>query len=133
VSDRYPDHPSECICLGCSYEKLKKDEVYHQRRMSELEAALSAAKKEAEELRKKRENPCSKIFDHKWLDPECVESGCKSLRAESAEAERDELLQWIKENGEHPEDCGVNVFVGGVCKPCSCGLEVLAKPREGGT
>lgn len=24
-------------------------------------------------------NPCAKIFDHKWLDPECVETGCKSL------------------------------------------------------
>lgn len=23
--------------------------------------------------------PCAKIFDHKWLDPECVESGCQSL------------------------------------------------------
>jgi hypothetical protein len=26
-----------------------------------------------------RENPCAKIFDHKWLDPQCVESGCQSL------------------------------------------------------
>lgn len=25
-------------------------------------------------------NPCDKIFDHKWLDPECVEGGCQSLR-----------------------------------------------------
>lgn len=24
-------------------------------------------------------NPCEKIFSHKWLDPECVENGCKSL------------------------------------------------------
>ena len=24
-------------------------------------------------------NPCSKIFDHKWLDPKCVENGCQSL------------------------------------------------------
>lgn len=24
-------------------------------------------------------NPCAKIFDHKWLDPECVEGGCQSL------------------------------------------------------
>ena len=25
-------------------------------------------------------NPCSKIFTHKWLDPECVENGCQSLK-----------------------------------------------------
>lgn len=25
------------------------------------------------------DNPCAKIFDHKWLDPECVETGCQSL------------------------------------------------------
>ena len=25
--------------------------------------------------------PCDKIFEHKWLDPECVERGCKSLAA----------------------------------------------------
>ena len=24
-------------------------------------------------------NPCDKIFDHKWLDPECVGTGCQSL------------------------------------------------------
>lgn len=24
-------------------------------------------------------NLCAKIFDHKWLDPECVETGCQSL------------------------------------------------------
>lgn len=24
-------------------------------------------------------NPCTKIFDHKWLDPVCVEDGCQSL------------------------------------------------------
>lgn len=24
-------------------------------------------------------NPCAKIFDHKWLDPVCVEDGCQSL------------------------------------------------------
>lgn len=32
-----------------------------------------AAQREAES------NPAAKIFDHKWLDPECVENGCKSL------------------------------------------------------
>jgi hypothetical protein len=25
------------------------------------------------------QNPCAKIFDHKWLDPVCVENGCQSL------------------------------------------------------
>ena len=36
------------------------------------------------------ENPCNKIFDHKWLDPGCVEDGCKSLlpRALADEIER---------------------------------------------
>jgi hypothetical protein len=24
-------------------------------------------------------NPCAKIFEHKWLDPHCVEHGCQSL------------------------------------------------------
>lgn len=24
-------------------------------------------------------NLCAKIFDHKWLDPVCVEKGCQSL------------------------------------------------------
>jgi hypothetical protein len=24
-------------------------------------------------------NPCAKIFDHKWLDPKCVNGGCQSL------------------------------------------------------
>ena len=24
-------------------------------------------------------NPCAKIFEHKWLDPQCVEKGCQSL------------------------------------------------------
>lgn len=24
-------------------------------------------------------NPAEKIFDHSWLDPECIEAGCKSL------------------------------------------------------
>ncbi len=24
-------------------------------------------------------NPCAKILDHKWLDPNCVENGCQSL------------------------------------------------------
>jgi hypothetical protein len=25
------------------------------------------------------ENPCDKIFSHKWLDPACVHRGCQSL------------------------------------------------------
>lgn len=25
------------------------------------------------------ENPCAKIFTHKWLDPQCVENGCQSI------------------------------------------------------
>lgn len=23
-------------------------------------------------------NPCHRIFDHKWLSPDCVEGGCQS-------------------------------------------------------
>ena len=26
-------------------------------------------------------NGCEKIFTHKWLDPDCIEQGCKSLAA----------------------------------------------------
>lgn len=46
----------------------------------ELERAKAAtpSKGEIEALRE-AENPCAKIFDHKWLDPECVETGCQSL------------------------------------------------------
>lgn len=25
------------------------------------------------------QNPCAKIFTHKWLDPQCVENGCQSI------------------------------------------------------
>src|ERR1051326_6936949 len=34
---------------------------------------------ELDALMASRANPCAKILDHKWLDPECVESGCQSL------------------------------------------------------
>lgn len=32
-----------------------------------------------DEAARLRPNPCAKIFDHKWLDPVCVEGGCQSL------------------------------------------------------
>lgn len=31
-------------------------------------------------------NPCRKIFDHKWLDPECVENGCQLLKVDDEKA-----------------------------------------------
>jgi hypothetical protein len=42
----------------------------------DIARALDAAKAAGEA---RATNPCAKIFDHKWLDPACVESGCKSL------------------------------------------------------
>lgn len=41
--------------------------------------ALAASDKGEIEAIREAENPCAKIFDHKWLDPECVEIGCQSL------------------------------------------------------
>jgi len=32
------------------------------------------------EIARLRDNPGCKILDHKWLDPECVETGCQSLK-----------------------------------------------------
>ncbi|MEA3044530.1 MAG: hypothetical protein QOH47_2368 [Sphingomonadales bacterium] len=45
--------------------------------------ALPSLISEIERLREKQ-NPCAKIFDHKWLSPECVETGCRSLILEHA-------------------------------------------------
>lgn len=46
-------------------------------------------------------NPCAKIFDHKWLDPECVETGCQSLvwksRYEAAVKGRQEFRQALRD------------------------------------
>ena len=44
-------------------------------------------------------NPCDKIFDHKWLDPVCVEDGCCSLMLGYAlkayvKAQRQMLEKW---------------------------------------
>lgn len=37
-------------------------------------------------------NPCSGIFDHKWLSPSCVADGCRSLNTRSL-LERVEIMQ----------------------------------------
>lgn len=46
-------------------------------------------------------NPCNKIFDHKWLSPECVETGCQSLlltrRAERAEEVADKYKWQVRD------------------------------------
>lgn len=52
-------------------------------------------------------NPCAKIFDHKWLDPECVETGCQSLvwksRYEAAVKGRQEFRQALRDERQaHP-------------------------------
>lgn len=33
------------------------------------------------------DNPCGDIFSHKWLDPQCVSSGCQSLFLKHAKAD----------------------------------------------
>ena len=41
-------------------------------------------------------NPCDKIFAHKWLDPQCVESGCQSLRIKELQGHKEEADRHIK-------------------------------------
>jgi ribA/ribD-fused uncharacterized protein len=71
--------------------------------MPEEWAALMPAVTEAAAIQSPRQlraslsapavQPCAKIFDHKWLDPNCVESGCQSLVAAEAVAELVEALR----------------------------------------
>lgn len=53
-------------------------------------------------------NPCDKIFDHKWLDPECVETGCQSLvwksRYEAAVKGRQEFRQAFRDERKAPQE-----------------------------
>src|SRR5262245_25270861 len=35
----------------------------------------------------KREKPCARVFEHKFMDPVCVEFGCQSLKIGSMSAE----------------------------------------------
>lgn len=46
------------------------------------------------------ENPAAKILDHKWLDNECIEGGCRSLKIERLEAEKNRLWSALKEANE---------------------------------
>lgn len=46
------------------------------------------------------ENPAAEIFDHKWLDNQCIESGCQSLKIERLEAENTRLWSALKEANE---------------------------------
>ena len=52
-------------------------------------------------------NPCDKIFDHKYLDAECVESGCKSLlliqRARNAERLADKYKWQVRDTCSRAE------------------------------
>lgn len=56
-----------------------------------------------------RENPSAAIFDHKWLDPVCVESGCRSLVLERAlaayrTAQRRMLERWSEVSPEKQQE-----------------------------
>jgi hypothetical protein len=51
--------------------------------------ALTAARAPLEAEIERLRNPCDKIFSHKWLDPECVETGCQSLSIAALVKERD--------------------------------------------
>ena len=40
-------------------------------------------------------NECEKIFTHKWLDPDCIEQGCKSLAAPVVRELQDDLIESV--------------------------------------
>ena len=48
-------------------------------------------------------NGCEKIFTHKWLDPDCIERGCKSLAAPPAApavpltGEIEAMVKWLRD------------------------------------
>lgn len=67
-----------------------------------MAAALAAAPEPFKAVKERgTTNPCDKIFDHKWLSPECVETGCKSLllvhRAERAEELADKYKWQVRD------------------------------------
>ena len=56
----------------CSPKRMKDDLGRSRKACDDLQAELERVRAVS--------NPCSKIFTHKWLDPECVENGCQSLK-----------------------------------------------------
>ena len=64
LTDSYtPSDLVDCVLRPASSMLKERDEL-----KAELERVRAVS------------NPCSKIFTHKWLDPECVENGCQSLK-----------------------------------------------------
>jgi hypothetical protein len=71
-------------------------------------------------------NPCAKIFDHKWLDPECVETGCRSLFLKRlAEASAQLVLMARTSGGTAGRDDDL-------CRACDAVESALSSLKESG-
>lgn len=64
---------------------------------------------------------CGRIFDHKWLDPICVEDGCQSLAGRH-------LMKRLYEVVHHDPDC--NSIGGAGDKDCTCDAVPLLRELE---
>ncbi len=63
---------SECNDQGpLAWTEGEARQLWNERYEKVMRAALNEVLRPA--------NPCDKIFDHKWLDPHCVQNGCRSL------------------------------------------------------
>jgi len=66
-------------------------------------------------------NLCAKIFDHKWLDPECVETGCRSLQGRH-------LMARLYEVVHHDSEC--KAIGGNGDADCTCDAVPLLRELE---
>lgn len=66
-------------------------------------------------------NLCAGIFDHKWLDPECVETGCRSLAGRR-------FMDRLYEVVHHDDEC--KAIGGNGDADCTCDAVPLLRELE---
>jgi hypothetical protein len=85
------EQDDDCAILAAEFEAAEargraERDAEIERLKAGWDVAFSRAIELQDEVARLKANPGMKVLEHKWLDPECVESGCQSLRPAGASA-----------------------------------------------